>query len=48
MSRAPQLPKPGPATPGVALDPKLATYSRDGLLTYPASAWRGRRLVAQA
>ncbi len=34
--------------PPVALDPKLATYHRDGLLTYPSSCFRGNRIDIKA
>jgi hypothetical protein len=40
-----QLARPAPPVP---LDKGLATYSRDGLLTYPASCFSGTRLATKA
>ena len=40
--------KQAPAAPPVALDPRLATYARCGLLTYPASCFTGSRLSTKA
>jgi len=37
--------RPAPQAP---LEGNLATYSQDGILTYPASCFRGTRLTTKA
>lgn len=44
----PRVSQASQAAPQVALDPKLATYHRDGLLTYPSSCFRGTKLATKA
>lgn len=43
-----QVVEPKPRAPRPTLERNLATYSRDGLMTYPASCFRGTRIAIQA